>query len=71
MSLGDTFAESSTKGLLTRGALAWLLVTPAVAAAKIWWSGVAALVVGIAGVVVYTAVARRFIHQRRGRSRRY
>jgi hypothetical protein len=36
-----------------------VLITPAVAAAKIWWSGTAALVVGVLGVTVYVLAAVR------------
>jgi hypothetical protein len=56
MAFGNTFAATSVKGALTRGAVAWVLITPAVAAAKIWWSGSAALVAFLVGVTVYVAV---------------
>jgi hypothetical protein len=56
----QTFAETSVKGALTRAAVAWILITPAVAAAKIWWSGTAAAVVGVVGVTGYVIVAQRF-----------
>jgi hypothetical protein len=55
----DRFAETSVKGALTRAAVAWVLITPAVAAAKIWWSGPAAAVVGVFSVTVYVVVALR------------
>jgi ABC-type uncharacterized transport system permease subunit len=60
----DKFAETSVKGALTRAALAWVLITPAVAAAKIWWSGPAAAVVGVLSVTVYVVVALRFRRDR-------
>ncbi|MHB8692073.1 MAG: hypothetical protein ACYDHH_12575 [Solirubrobacteraceae bacterium] len=56
----QTFAQTSVKGALTRAAVAWILITPAVAAAKIWWSGTAALVVGVVGVTAYVIGAQRF-----------
>lgn len=59
MSFGERFAETSVRGALIRAAIAWVLITPAVAAAKIWWSGTAALVVGVLGVTVYVLVALR------------
>jgi len=61
----DGFAETSVKGALTRGAVAWVLITPAVAAAKIWWSGTAAVVVFIVGVTIYVVVAVRFRRRHR------
>jgi hypothetical protein len=67
MTFGKTFAQSSIKGALTRAGVAWVLITPAVAAAKIWWSATGALIVGLAGVGIYVAVATRY--QRRNRSR--
>jgi hypothetical protein len=48
---------------LTRAGIAWVLITPAVAAAKIWWSGRAALFVGILGVTLYIALANRYLHR--------
>lgn len=68
MGFGDRFAETSVKGALTRAALAWVLITPAVAAAKIWWSGVAAAVVFVVSVAIYIAVAVRFRRSHRQRS---
>jgi hypothetical protein len=56
---GDRFAETSVKGALTRAAVAWVLITPAVAAAKVWWSGAAAVVVFFVGVTIYIVVAVR------------
>ena len=60
MAFGEMFAQTSARGALTRAAVAWVLITPAVAAAKIWWSGTAALVVGLVGVTIYIAVAVRY-----------
>lgn len=65
MTFGDTFAQMSVKGACTRAAIAWLLITPAVAAAKIWWSETAALVVGALGVVTYIALAERYLRHHR------
>jgi ABC-type enterochelin transport system permease subunit len=67
MALRERFAETSLLGALTRAGLAWVLITPAVAAAKIWWSGTAALVVGVIGVAAYVVIATRYrrAHQRR------
>jgi len=64
---GDTFAQSSVKGALARGALAWVLITPPVAAAKIWWSGTAALAVGLGGVITYVVVTVRYLARHRER----
>jgi membrane protein YdbS with pleckstrin-like domain len=60
MAFGARFAETSVKGALTRAAVAWVLITPAVAAAKIWWSGTAALVVFLVGVTIYIVGAVRY-----------
>jgi membrane protein YdbS with pleckstrin-like domain len=60
MAFGARFAETSVKGALTRAAVAWVLITPAVAAAKIWWSATAALVVFLVGVTTYIIVATRY-----------
>jgi uncharacterized membrane protein len=57
--LAERFAETSTSGALIRASIAWVLITPAVAAAKIWWSGTAALVAGVVGVTVYVGLAAR------------
>jgi membrane protein YdbS with pleckstrin-like domain len=65
MGFAETFAETSVKGALTRGALAWVLITPAIAAAKIWWSGTAAVVVFLVGVTIYIGVAVRFRRRQR------
>ena len=59
MSFGERFSETSVKGALIRASIAWVLITPAVAAAKIWWSGAAAVVVCILGVAVYVVAAGR------------
>ena len=66
MSFGERFAEISLKGALTRAAVAWVLITPVVAAAKIWWSGTAAVVVFLVGVTIYItfAVPYRRHHRR-------
>jgi hypothetical protein len=60
MTFGETFAQTSIKGALTRAAVAWVLITPAVAAAKIWWSGTAALVVCLVGVTVYVLLVAQY-----------
>ncbi len=65
MEFGEMFAQTSVRGALTRAAVAWVLVTPAVAAAKIWWSGTAALVVFLVGVTIYIAVAVRYRRRHR------
>jgi hypothetical protein len=58
----ERFAQTSISAALIRAAIAWVLITPAVAAAKIWWSGTAALFVGVVGVALYVAL---FAHIRR------
>jgi membrane protein YdbS with pleckstrin-like domain len=65
MAFGARFAETSVKGALTRAAVAWVFITPAVAAAKTWWSGTAALVVFLVGVTVYVVVAVRYRRRHR------
>jgi hypothetical protein len=65
MSFGERFAEISVKGALTRAAVAWVLITPVVAAAKIWWSGTAALVVFLVGVPLYIVIALRYVRGNR------
>jgi hypothetical protein len=65
MTFGDTFAQMSVKGALTRAGVAWALITPAVAAAKIWWSATAAAAVGLVGVVLYVALAMRYLRHHR------
>jgi hypothetical protein len=65
MGFGETFAETSVKGALTRAAVAWVLITPAVAAAKIWWSRTAAVVVFLVTVAIYVVVAERFRRRHR------
>jgi hypothetical protein len=65
MRFADRFAETSVTGALTRAAVAWVLITPAVAAAKIWWSGTAALVVFLVGVPIYVVVAVGFRRRHR------
>jgi hypothetical protein len=64
MTIGDLFAETSVRGALIRAVVAWVLITPAVAAAKIWWSGVAALVLGVVGVAIFVAVVVRYRRRR-------
>jgi hypothetical protein len=63
VAFGALFAERSLRGALTRASIAWVLITPAVAAAKIWWSGTAALIVGVMGVSVYVALAVRYLRR--------
>jgi hypothetical protein len=69
MTFGERFAQRSLAGALTRAAVAWILITPAVVAAKIWWSGAAALVVGVVGVGLYVAIAVRYLRHRESRAR--
>jgi uncharacterized membrane protein len=47
--------------------VAWVLITPAVAAAKIWLSGTAAVVVFVVGVVIYVALVVHYRRQHRQR----
>jgi hypothetical protein len=42
-----------------------VLITPAVAAAKIWWSGTAAVVVFLVGVPIYIVVAVPYLRRHR------
>jgi len=65
MSASSTFASSSTKGYLMRAGLAWILITPAVAAAKVWWSAAAATVVGLLGIAIYVLLAQRYVRRHR------
>jgi membrane protein YdbS with pleckstrin-like domain len=65
MGFAERFAEASVKGALTRAAVAWVLITPAIAAAKIWWSATAAVVVFLVGVGIYVVVAVRFRRRHR------
>jgi hypothetical protein len=65
MGFGEAFAARSVKGALTRAAVAWVLITPAVAAAKIWVSDGAAAIVGVVGVAIYIAVAVSFSRRHR------
>jgi hypothetical protein len=60
MAFGEMVAQTSAKRALTRAAVAWVLITPAVTAAKIWWSGTAALVVFLVGVSIFIVVAVRY-----------
>lgn len=63
MAFAETFAQRSVKGALTRAAIAWVLITPVIAAAKIWWSGTAALLVFLVGVTIYIVVAVRYLRR--------
>jgi hypothetical protein len=63
MTFAGRFAQRSVSGALTRAALAWVLITPAIAAAKIWWSRTAALVVFTVGVTIYIVVAVRYLRR--------
>jgi hypothetical protein len=64
MAFGEMFAQASVKGALTRAAVAWVLITPAITMAKIWWSGAAALVVFLVGVTVYIVAATLYRRRR-------
>jgi membrane protein YdbS with pleckstrin-like domain len=68
MTLGETFAQTSLRGAVLRATVAWVLITPAVAAAKIWWSGTAAVVVFLVGVIAYVALVARYRRRHRARS---
>ena len=57
------WTETSVRGMLLRAALAWVLVTPAIAAARIWASPLAAALTGVAGVALYVAALR--VYRRR------
>jgi hypothetical protein len=65
MTFGDLFAENSFRGALLRAAIAWAIITPAVAIAKILWSGTAALVVGVVGVAAYVSFVVGYIRRHR------
>jgi integral membrane sensor domain MASE1 len=65
MSFADRFASRSATGALTRGAVACVLITPMVAAAKLWWSGPAAGVVAVLAVAIYVFAATRYMRHRR------
>lgn len=56
MTVGDTFASKSAKGYLMRAGVAWILITPAVAGAKIGGS-VARRRCGRCRVAVYAVLA--------------
>jgi membrane protein YdbS with pleckstrin-like domain len=64
-SFAEQFAQTTVKGALTRAAVAWVLITPAIVAAKIWWSTPAAVVVAVVTVTVYIVVAQRLRHHYR------
>ncbi len=68
MTFGERFAARNTTGMVTRAGVAWLIITPAVAAAKIWWSPAAAIVVGVLGVALYVVIAVRYISRHPGHS---
>jgi hypothetical protein len=68
MTFVQTFVQTSVRGALLRASLAWLIITPAVAAARIWWSAVAAAAVGVVGVALYVG-AFVVLRRRYGRGR--
>lgn len=59
MALVERLAKNSVKRALTGAAVASGLITAAGAAAKIWWSRTAALVLLLVGVTIYIVVAVR------------
>jgi hypothetical protein len=65
MGLADSFAQRSTKGILTRMVGAWLLVGLPVIAARIWWSVAGAIAVFVVAVTIYVAAAFRYMHRHR------
>jgi hypothetical protein len=65
VTFGERFADTGIKGALLRAAVAWLLITPAVVAAKILWSKSAAIVVFVVCVLLYVAFAVRFTRRSR------
>jgi xanthine/uracil permease len=65
MGFGDRFAGRNATGMLIRGGVAFVLITPMVAAAKAWWSALAAGVIGVVAVAVYISVATRYMSRRR------
>jgi len=67
MTFQDRFAAPSVTGVLIRAGVACVLITPMIAAAKIWWSGPAAAAIGFIAITVYVLAATRYM--RRGRSR--
>ena len=70
MTFGERFAARNATGMVTRAGLAWLIITPAVAAAKSWWSPAAAIVVGVLGVALYVVIAVRYINRHPDTSQR-
>jgi membrane protein YdbS with pleckstrin-like domain len=60
MTFGESFAQTGVRGALTRAAVASVLITPAVAAAKIWWSATAAVIVFLVAVTAFVVVAVRY-----------
>lgn len=65
MRLADSFAERSTRGMLTRMVGAWLLVGLPVIASRIWWSVPAAIAVFVVTVTVYVAASLRYMQRHR------
>jgi hypothetical protein len=62
----DWFGERSVRGMLTRMVGAWLLVGLPVIAARIWWSGRAAIAVFVVMLTAYVTAANRYM-RRHGR----
>lgn len=60
------FGERSARGMLTRMVGAWLLVGLPVIAARIWWSGPAAIGVFVVTLTAYVTFANRYV-RRHGR----
>jgi hypothetical protein len=65
MVFGERFEENSLNGALTTAAVAWVLITRTVAAAKIGWSGTAALAVFLGGLAIYIVVTVRYRRRHR------
>ena len=61
--LADRFAERSSRGIVTRGIGAWLLVGLPVIAARIWWSVGAAIIIFVVTVTIYVASAVRYMRR--------
>ncbi|MGH3602231.1 MAG: hypothetical protein ACRDQH_18455 [Pseudonocardiaceae bacterium] len=62
------FGEPSVRGMLTRMVGAWLLVGLPVIAARIRWSGPAAIGVFVVTVTAYITFVNRYVRRRDGRS---
>jgi hypothetical protein len=58
------FGERSARGMLTRMVGAWLLVGLPVVAARIWWSGPAAIAVFVVTLTAYVTAANRYVRHR-------